>query len=216
MGDSITYGNGSTADANRRWPDVLAARLAPHGIAVANAAISGGRLLTDGMGQSALARFDNDVLSQPGVADVIVLLGTNDIGWPGGPFAPAERPVKFDQLTAGLQQLLAAAHARGVRLTVGTVPPFERALEGTPFAGHYSESKEALRKQLNHWLRTVRLFDAVVDFDLVLRDPTRPQRLRAEFDSGDHLHPNDAGYRVMAAAIDIAPLIRARDRGAVK
>jgi lysophospholipase L1-like esterase len=216
IGDSITDGNGSTADANRRWPDVLAARLAPHGIAVANAAISGGRLLTDGMGQSALARFDNDVLSQPGIADVIVLLGTNDIGWPGGPFAPAERPVTFDQLTAGLRQLLAAAHAHGVRMTVATVPPFERALEGTPFAGHYSESKEALRKQLNHWIRTAGLFDAVVDFDLVLRDPARPQRLRAAFDSGDHLHPNDAGYRAMAAAIDIAPLLRKGERGAVK
>lgn len=206
LGDSITDGNGSTQDADRRWPDMLAQRLAPDGIAVANAGISGGRLLRDGMGRSALARFEQDVLAQPGVAEVIVLLGTNDIGWPGGPFAPAERAVTVDELANGYRQLLAAAHARGVRVTAGTLPPFEGALEGTPFAGHYSPEKERLRKELNRWIRNCGLFDAVVDFDAVLRDPDRPQRLRKAFDSGDHLHPGDAGYRAMAAAVDVAAI----------
>lgn len=204
LGDSITDGNGSTPDTDRRWPDFLAQRLAPHGLAVANAGISGARLLKDGMGQNALARFEQDVLSQPGVSDVIVLLGINDIGWPGSPFAPTERAVTLDELTAGYRQLVASAHARGVRVTAGTLAPFEGALAGTPYAGHYSLEKEELRKQLNHWIRSAGLFDAVVDFDAVLRDPGRPTRMRTEFDSGDHLHPGDAGYRAMAAAIDIS------------
>jgi lysophospholipase L1-like esterase len=207
LGDSITDGNGSTADADRRWPDVLAERLAKHGIAVANAGISGGRLARDGMGQSALARFEQDVLGQPGVSDVIVLLGINDIGWPGSPFAPGERAATLDELTTAYRQLVAAAHVRGVRVTAGTLPPFEGALDGTPYAGHYSLEKERLRQRLNAWIRTAGAFDAVVDFDAVLRDPGHPRRLRADFDSGDHLHPGDAGYRAMAGAIDIAPLL---------
>jgi len=215
LGDSITDGNGSTPDADRRWPDFLAQRLARAGradIGVANAGISGARLLRDGMGRNALARFEQDVLSQPGISDVIVLLGINDIGWPGSPFAPAERPVRLDALCAGYRQLAAAAHARGVRITVGTLPPFEGALEGTPYAGHYSAEKEALRTRLNAWIRGAAEsgaeFDAVVDFDALLRDPAKPRRLRPDYDSGDHLHPGDAGYRAMAAAIDIASLGR--------
>lgn len=204
LGDSITDGNGSTPNADRRWPDLLAQRLASHGIGVANAGISGARLLRDGMGQNALARFDRDVLAQPGVSDVIVLLGINDIGWPGSPFAPAERAVTLDELTVGYQQLAAAAHLRNVRITVGTLPPFEGALEGTPYAGHYSAAKEAMRTRLNDWFRSAGVFDAVVDFDAILRDPAHPRRLRAEYDSGDHLHPGDAGYRKMAEAIDVA------------
>jgi len=211
LGDSITDGNGSTPDADRRWPDVLAQRLAPHGVAVANAGISGGRLLRDGMGQNALARFEHDVLAQPGVSDVIVLLGINDIGWPGSPFAPAEAPVTLDELTVGYRQLVAAAHVRGVRVTAGTLPPFEGALEGTPYAGHYSPSKDKLRGALNAWIRSAGVFDAVVDFDAVLRDPAHPRRMRGDYDSGDHLHPGDAGYRAMAGAIDIATMLgRAR------
>jgi lysophospholipase L1-like esterase len=214
LGDSITDGNGSTPDADRRWPDFLAQRLARAGhanVGVANAGIAGARLLRDGMGENALARFEQDVLDQPGVSDVIVLLGINDIGWPGSPFAPAEQPVTLDELRAGYRQLAAAAHVRGVRITVGTLPPFEGALEGTPYAGHYSADKEALRTRLNAWIRSAAEssadFDAVVDFDALLRDPANPRRLRPDYDSGDHLHPGDAGYRAMAGAIDIAPLL---------
>jgi lysophospholipase L1-like esterase len=208
LGDSITDGNGSTPDTDRRWPDFLAQRLAPHGMAVANAGISGARLARDGMGQSALARLKDDVLDQPGVSDVIVLLGINDIGWPGSPFAPAEHAVTLDELTSAYRQLVAAAHARQVRVTAGTLPPFEGALEGTPYAGHYSVAKERLRDEFNAWIRSAGIFDGVVDFDAVLRDPARPRRLRAGFDSGDHLHPGDAGYRAMAAAIDTSSLLR--------
>lgn len=203
LGDSITDGNGSTPDANRRWPDYLAKRLAPYGVGVANAGISGARLVSDGMGQNALARLEHDVLSQPGVSDVIVLLGINDIGWPGSPFAPKEAPMTLDRLTAAYRQLMSAAHVRGVRVTAATLPPFEGALQGTPFAGHYSRDKEQLRKRFNDWIRTAGVFDAVIDFDSLLRDPANPQRIRKNFDSGDHLHPGDEGYRTMAAAIDI-------------
>jgi lysophospholipase L1-like esterase len=205
LGDSITDGNGSTPDADRRWPDFLARRLAPRGIGVANAGISGARLLADGMGVNALARFEQDVLAQPGVTDVVVLLGINDIGWPGSPFAPDEAPATLDALAAGFRQLVAMAHARGVRVTGCTLPPFEGALEGTPYAGHYSPRKEVLRQALNAWIRSAGAFDAVADFDAVLRDPRNPRRMRAAYDSGDHLHPGDAGYEAMAGAIEIAP-----------
>jgi lysophospholipase L1-like esterase len=203
LGDSITDGNGSTPDANRRWPDYLAKRLAPYGVGVANAGISGARLVSDGMGQNALARLEQDVLSQPGVSDVIVLLGINDIGWPGSPFAPKEAPMTLDRLTAAYRQLVSAAHVRGVRVSAATLPPFEGALEGTPFAGHYSLDKEQLRKRFNDWIRTAGVFDAVIDFDALLRAPANPQKIRKDFDSGDHLHPGDEGYRTMAEAIDI-------------
>lgn len=208
LGDSITDGNGSTPGEDQRWPDHLARRLAGRGVAVLNAGISGNRLLGPGMGENALARFERDVLRHPGVRAAIVLLGTNDIGWPGGPFAPAEALPSVESLTRGLAQLVAQAHARGVRVVGATLPPFENALQGTPLEGHFSPAKEALRQALNRWIREGGAFDAVADFDAVLRDPGHPSRLKAAFDSGDHLHPGDAGYRAMADAIDLDALLR--------
>lgn len=207
LGDSITDGNGATPGADHRWPDFLAHRLSPRGVAVLNAGISGNRLLRPGMGEGGLARLGQDVLQQPGVRSVIVLLGTNDIGWPGGPFAPREAVPGLDELAAGFRQLVAQAHLHGVRVVGATVPPFEDALKGTPLEGHYSPAKDAARQALNAWIRDGGVFDAVVDFDRVLCDPSRPARLRPDFDSGDHLHPNDAGYRAMAQAVDMKTLL---------
>ena len=208
FGDSLTDGNGSTPDLNRRWPDYLAQRLARLGIGVANAGISGAQLLGDRMGANALARFEQDVLSQPGVETVIVLMGINDIGWPGSPFAPAAAQITVDQLIAGYRQLVAAAHARNVRIVGATMPPFEGALQGTPLEGHYSPAKDALRREVNEWIRHGGAFDAVADFDAVTRDPQHPSRLLPAFDSGDHLHPGDAGYRAMAEALTLPTLFQ--------
>jgi lysophospholipase L1-like esterase len=207
LGDSITDGNGSTPGADHRWPDLLAQRLAPQGIAVLNAGISGNRLLRHGMGASALARLDRDVLQHPGVRAMIVMLGTNDIGWPGGPFAPHEALPDASEITNGLRQLVEQARLRGVRVVGATLTPFEDALEGTPFEGHYRPSKESTRQAVNEWIRHSGVFDAVVDFDRILRDDSRPTRLDAVFDSGDHLHPGDAGYRAMAESIDLRDLL---------
>ncbi|HEY0819913.1 MAG TPA: SGNH/GDSL hydrolase family protein [Rhizobacter sp.] len=207
LGDSITDGNGATPDADTRWPDALAERLAPRGVAVLNAGISGARLLRDGMGRSALARIGRDVLSRPGVRTVVVLLGTNDIGWPGGPFSPHEPAMRLDDFTQGYRALAELARAHNVRLIAATLPPFERALEGTPLEGHHSPEKERLRQAVNRWIRESGSFDAVVDMDRVLRDPARLSRLNPAYDSGDHLHPNDAGYRAMAAALELETLL---------
>lgn len=207
IGDSITDGNGATPGRDQRWPDHLARRLAPQGVAVLNAGISGNRLLRDGMGASGLARFEHDVLRHRGVRAVIVMLGTNDIGWPGGPFAPGEPLPTLAALTQGLRQLVALAHAREVRVVAATLPPFEDALKGTPLEGHHSPEKDALRQALNRWIRESGAFDAVLDADAVLRDPLRPTRLRPGFDSGDHLHPGDAGYRALADAVDLPSLL---------
>ena len=203
LGDSLTDGNGSTPDLNHRWPDYLAHRLAPLGIGVANAGISGARVLGDRMGVNALARFEQDVLSQPGAGTVIVLMGINDIGWPGSPFAPAAAPMTAAELIAGYRRLAAAARARKVRIVGATMPPFEGALQGTPFEGHYSPAKDALRREVNEWIRHGGVFDAVADFDAVTRDPQHPSRLLPAYDSGDHLHPGDAGYRAMADALGL-------------
>jgi lysophospholipase L1-like esterase len=195
FGDSITDGNGSTPDQDRRWPDYLAARLSPKGVAVVNAGISGARLLGDRMGVNAAARFELDVLSQPGVRTAIVLMGINDIGWPQSIFAPHEAPMTADRMIAAYRQLIAQARARQVRIIGATLPPFE----GTAIDGYYTPAKDALRRQVNQWIRESKEFDAVADMDALLRDPQQPSRMQPRYDSGDHLHPGDAGYEAMAA-----------------
>ena len=214
MGDSITDGATASMDRDARWPDFLAARLAPRGVAVANAGISGARLLSDGMGVNALARLDRDVLAQPGVASLIVLLGINDIAWPGTAFAPDSPRPSLAELQAGFRQLAEQTGARGIRIIGATLPPFEGALPDTPLDNYYHPDKDVLRRQLNDWIRHSGTFDAVTDFDAVLRDPQHPARMASPFDSGDHLHPGDVGNRAMAGAIDLDALFAGDSPGA--
>ncbi|WP_312239325.1 SGNH/GDSL hydrolase family protein [Stenotrophomonas sp.] len=207
IGDSITDGATASLDRDQRWTDHLAARLAPRGVAVVNAGISGGRLLRDGMGDAAVSRFRRDVLDTPGVASVIVLIGINDIAWPGTAFARGEPVPTLPELQAGYRRLVERAHARGVRILGATLPPFAGALPGTPLADYYQPNKDTLRHQLNAWLRNDSPFDAVIDLDAALRDPAHPERLAPAFDSGDHLHPGDAGNQAMADAVDLEALL---------
>lgn len=212
MGDSITDGNGAPMDKQARWPDYLSRRLAPEGVAVVNAGISGNRLLTDGMGESLLTRLDRDLLSLRAADTLILLIGTNDIAWPGSEFAPDEPPMTLDRLKAGYLQLVEKLHAGGLRLIVGTLPPFQGALPGTPMEGNYwTAEKDVLRNEFNDWLREADFHDGLVDFDKALRDPNDPTRLQAVYDSGDHLHPGAAGNEAMANLIDSAML-----KGAMK
>ena len=206
LGDSITDGASASLGGDTRWPDVLAERLAPHGVAVLNAGISGGRLLADGMGENAVARFGRDVVDQPGVRAVIVLIGINDISWPGTAFARQEKRPTLEALTRGYAQLIAQARRRGVRVIGATLTPFAGALPGTPLDDYYQVEKDALRQQLNAWIRGSGSFDAVLDFDARARDPAQPLRLLPAYDSGDHLHPGDAGNRALAEGIDLSLL----------
>jgi lysophospholipase L1-like esterase len=191
FGDSITDGAGSTANANRRWPDVLAERLKGRA-AVANAGISGNRVLSDAgiliFGESALARFDRDVLALPGATHLIVLEGVNDLG--------GAQPPTAEQLIAGYRQLTARAHAHGIKVIFATILPYAGA-------NYYRPASDAVRGQVNAWIRTNREADGFVDLDAAIRDPAKPERMRADLHSGDWLHPNDAGYKVMGEAIDL-------------
>jgi len=202
VGDSITDGFASTVDANRRWPNLLAARLqsrsAYEHVAVANHGISGNRTLHDLIGPNALARFDRDVLSTPGARWVILLEGINNIGIPGA-FGLAAEQVSAADIINGHRQLIARAREQGLRIYGATLTPFE----GTIFPGYYSAAGEAKRQAVNAWIRGSGEFDAVIDFDKALRDPAQPGRMLPAYDSGDHLHPNDAGYQAMANAIDL-------------
>ena len=195
FGDSITDGARSTSDMNTRWPDQLARRLAARknpSFAVVNAGISGNRVLGDGAGVSALARFDRDVLMQTGVTHVVVLEGINDIG-----IARNDPSPSADDLIAGHKQLIERAHARGLKIYGATLTPYEGAAYFTP-------EGEGKRQALNQWIRTSAAYDGVIDFDMVTRDPAAPTKFLPAYDSGDHLHPGDAGYKAMGDAVDLA------------
>ena len=204
FGDSITDGARSTMDTNRRWPDILAARLRAKKIGVANAGIGGNRILHDALpnsirfGVNALARFEQDVLAQPGVRYVIILEGINDLGH-AGTSAPISETVTAEDLIAGMKQMIERAHVRGVKVIGATILPFE----GTVFAGYFSAEKEVKRKAINAWIRTGGAFDGTIDFDKTMRDPAHPDRLLPAYDGGDRLHPNDAGYKAMGESIDL-------------
>jgi len=209
FGDSITDGDGSTPNANHRYPDFLAERLKDAGakVAVLNEGISGARVLRDRMGDNALARFDRDVLSHPRADTVVLLMGINDIGWPDTLLVPKGEPApSAEDVIAGYKQLIARAHTSKMRIIAGTLTPFENTFQGGPLFGYYNEAKEAKRQAINQWIRTSGAFDGVIDFDAAARDPANPKHIRAEFDVGDHLHPNDTGYKAMADAVDLGLL----------
>ena len=215
FGDSITDGDGSTVDANHRWPDFLAARLVEAGgapVGVVNAGISGAQLLKDRMGVNALARFERDALSVPGVETVVVMIGINDIGWPGGVLDPIAPPASLENLITGYKQLIAQAHARNIRILGATLTPFEDTFKvvNPPLDYYYNPEKEKTRQAVNQWIRESKAFDGVIDFDALARDPARPSHIQAAFDSGDHLHPGDSGYKAMADSIDLQLLTEKR------
>ena len=201
LGDSITDGAVSKSAQVRGWPGRLAERLAreqgPVRYAVSNQGIGGNRLLHDGMGTTALGRFDRDVLSVPGVTHLIVLEGINDIGMSGSDFfGTPNPPVTAEQLIGAYRQIIARAHEHGIRVYGGTLLPFVGAMYASP-------EKEAMRQAVNQWIRSSGTFDAVIDFEAAVRDPVDPARIAPQYDPGDHLHPNDAGYRAMGDAVDL-------------
>ncbi len=210
LGDSISDGAGSTPNSNQRWPDLLANRLNAKGAGgwgVVNMGISGNRVLADGAGLSALARFDRDVLSTPGVTTVIFFEGVNDLGISYGRFeGPMAEVVKSlasgnkvtaESMIAGYRQLIARARAHGLKVLAATVTPYGGAM-------YYSEEGEAVRQAINTWIRTGGEVDGVLDFDAVIRDSAKPNQIKDGFHPGDFLHGSDAGYAAMAASVDLA------------
>jgi lysophospholipase L1-like esterase len=209
FGDSITDGTRSTPNTDSSWPSFLARRLiansATSHIAVLNEGIAANRVLQGGIGAAGLARFDRDVLMQPGVKWVTVMEGINDIGAGIGEafvFGPRtngpaiESPTPED-LIGAYRQMIDKAHTHGIKIIGATLTPYEGA-------AYYSDSGNAIRQAVNQWIRSSHAFDAMVDFDAVIRSPESPNKFRPEFDSGDHLHPNDAGYKAMADAVDLS------------
>jgi lysophospholipase L1-like esterase len=203
LGDSITDGHGATTDGNDRWPDVLAKRLQANPstsvIGIANQGIGGNRLLLDGIAQNALARFDHDVLAQPGARFVIVFEGINDLGMltHDKEVSESEHEKEVQRMIAAYQQMIERAHSRGMKVIGATLTPFM----GFDFY-HPNAKNEADRQAVNAWIRTH--FDGVIDFDRAVRDPEHPEKLKAEFDCGDHLHPSPAGFAAMAGAVRLS------------
>ena len=201
LGDSITDGNISTIDAFCRWPDQLARRLVARAggpVGVMNNGLGGNRILHDIRGDSGLRRFDRDVLAQPGVTHVVVMLGTNDLR---NRWAKPEEEVTAEQMIAGLQQMALRAHAAGIKIIGATLTPFGNE---TYMANAWNPTRERHRVAVNAWIRASGAFDGVADFDAALRDPEIPTQMRAADDCGDGLHPSDAGYCKMGEAIDLA------------
>jgi len=204
LGDSITDGYGTTVDTHERWPDRLAERLyanaATKRLAVINHGIGGNRILRDGLGPNALARFDRDVLGTAGVTHMILLEGVNDLGTltRDAPVSASVHASEVARLTATYAQIVARARERGIRAIGATIMPYA----GSAYY-HPDSVNEADRQAINAWIRAPGNFDAVIDFDALTRDAQRPNRLGAAFDSGDGLHPSIAGYRAMADAVDL-------------
>jgi lysophospholipase L1-like esterase len=202
LGDSLTDANISTIDAFCRWPDQLSRRLQARAggrpMAVMNQGLGGNRILHDVRGDSGLRRFDRDVLAQPGVTHVIVMLGTNDLR---NRWARPEEEVTAEQMIAGLQQLAVRARTRGIKIFGATLTPYENE---TFLVGAWTPEREARRQAVNAWIRDGGAFDAVVDFDRALRDPAHPTRMLPIYDCGDHLHPSDLGYNAMGDAVELA------------
>ena len=195
FGDSITDGTRSTPNTNSRWPDHLSRRIqsqsSPLKMGVLNAGIAGNRVLGEGAGVNALARFELDALSQAGATHIVVMEGINDIGLARQNPTPTAKDI-----IAGYKQLIERAHSRGLAIYGATLTPFWGA-------AYYTEVGEAKRQAVNEWVRTSKAYDGVIDFDKVTRDPDDPKKFLATFDSCDHLHPNDAGYKAMADAVDL-------------
>jgi lysophospholipase L1-like esterase len=202
FGDSITEGAGATPGINMDYPEQLALRLdrtaAGKGWVVINSGIGGNRLLHDGTGPRALDRFDRDVLDIPGVSAILVMEGVNDIGVAFDPEGDSG-PLSADGIIGAYQQMIERAHARGLRIFGGTITPYEGA-------GYFRPEGNTVREAVNAWIRTSHAFDGVVDFDEAVRDPQHPSRYRGAYQSGDCLHPNDAGYRAMSEAVDLSLL----------
>jgi lysophospholipase L1-like esterase len=203
FGDSITDGATSTNDADRSWPSVLAQRIlttpGTPKLSVLNEGISGNRVLADGAGVNALARFDRDVLGQAGVKWMFFMESINDIGITTGPprgNAPPQPPVTADELIGAIKQITERAHTHGIKVIGCTLTPYEGA-------AYYSEKGEEIRQAVNRWIRTGGAFDTVVDYDAITRDSANPKTFKAAFNDTDHLHPNDAGYKAMADSVDL-------------
>lgn len=205
LGDSITDGHATTTNGNDRWTDVLAERLqasaADRSIGVLNQGIGGNHLLTDGLGPNALARFDRDVLGQTGVRWLIVFEGVNDLGGltRDGEVSAAEHASLVRCILGAYRQMIVRAHAHGIRVIGATITPYM----GSDYY-HPGPASEADRQAINQWIRTPGNFDAVLDFDKVVRDASHGDRLRPIYDCGDHLHPSPAGYRAMGEAVPLS------------